>query len=126
MELIEVSQRQFSHQSQAREGSENGAPSLAGSSSELRSSCQGGNEEIQNWKALSEHSQRPEVQLPEGMPQPRELKAAEGQADSPRSSQEGTMSPGGDWQLSRADETPQKLKWGPRGMQGEQLIIIPL
>lgn len=41
MELIEVSQRQFSHQSRARGGSEAGAPSLAGSSSELRASCQG-------------------------------------------------------------------------------------
>lgn len=110
MELIEGSRRQFSHQllqSQARRGP-SAAPLLAANSSELRNICHGGNEETHNYEALSEQPPCPQVQLPDGVSGPQDPKASageEGKSESSTSCQGEKVSPGDDWQFSRADET---------------------
>ena len=81
---------------------------LAVNSPKLRNCCHGGNEETHNYEALFEQPPCPQVQLPDGVSQPQDLKAYtgdEGKSDSPTSCQVEKVSPGDDWQFSRADET---------------------
>lgn len=83
-------------------------PSLAVNPSKLRNSCHGGNEETHDYKALSEQLLCPQVQRPDGVSEPQDLKAYtrdEGKSDSLMSCQVEKVSPGDDWQFSRADET---------------------
>lgn len=90
---------------------EDNAPSLAINISKVQSSCHGGNEETCNHKALSEQPPCPQVQFPDGVSQPRDLKSYTGddrKSDSPPSCQIEKVSPGYDWQLSRAGETVEE------------------
>lgn len=77
----------------------------------LTSRCHWGNKKTHNNKAHPEQLPWPQVQLPDGVPQPQDLKACtrdEGKSDSPTSCQVEEVSPGGDWQFGRTEETEQR------------------
>lgn len=74
--------------------------------SKVRNSCHDDNEEVHNYTALIEQPPRPQVQLPDGVSQPQDLKAHTGddwKSDGPTSCQVEKVSPGDEWQFNRAD-----------------------